>query len=294
MDPNKDIEELPEITFDDTDEGESVSVDDFIKQLEEKEKDLHITAETSVIEIAEAFEDGEIPDYLQSTIETSVQQQSMTVLPMVAPPKQDNAVAHKLEVEVAELKTTIAKMEADRDEMFKNSQRRARDFETFKARAERERKDTFQNQIGNVAMLMLPALDNLHRALDAAEHLPDEKTGPFQQFFDGIAIVSEQINDILSKMGIRPIRTIGEDFDPHYHEAVATEETDEYPANTVCGEVLQGYIAGDRVIRHSLVKVAKPLQAETPANECAATGNDVLRTPKPNSSPHKPHKELEL
>ncbi|HLA94302.1 MAG TPA: nucleotide exchange factor GrpE, partial [Pyrinomonadaceae bacterium] len=183
MDPNKDIEELPVISFDDDDEGESVSVDDFIKQLEEKEKDLHITADTSIIEIAGAFEDGEIPDYLQSTIEASVT--PMTVLPIIAPPvpKVDEAAARKLEGEIAELKAKITKMESDRDEMFKNSQRRARDFESFKARAERERKDTFQSQIGNVATLMLPARDNLHRALDSAEHLPDEKTGAFQQFF---------------------------------------------------------------------------------------------------------------
>ena len=84
------------------------------------------------------------------------------------------------------------------------------------------------------------------------------KPTPFKIFNDGIAIVSEQINDILNKMGIKPIRTVGEEFDPHYHEAVATEETDDHPPNTVCGELLRGYIAGDRVIRHSMVRVAMP------------------------------------
>ncbi|MCV4725260.1 nucleotide exchange factor GrpE, partial [Escherichia coli] len=61
---------------------------------------------------------------------------------------------------------------------------------------------------------MLPALDNLHRALDAAEHLPGEKNESFQHFYDGIALVSEQINDILNKMGIKPILSLGEEFDP--------------------------------------------------------------------------------
>lgn len=252
MDPEKNIDEVVD-TFDEG--GEEVSVDDFIRQLEEKEKDLHITAETSIIEIAEGFEDDEIPEFLKDALEPKQSGGSITVAP--ASPNNHAGEVKKLESELGKLKATIAKMETDRDEMFKNSQRRTKDFEALKARAERERKETFQNQISNVAMLMLPALDNLHRALDSVEHLADEKSEAFQQFYQGIALVSEQINEILNKMGIKPIRTIGEEFDPHYHEAVATEETSEYPPNYVCGEMLRGYIAGERVIRHSMVKVAR-------------------------------------
>lgn len=248
MDQEKNTEEVAD-TFLDADEGESVSVDDFIKQLEEKEKDLHITVETSIIEIEASFDDHDEPAFLVKPPQPAV--------PQVAPPPATVASSPKVEAQLAELKATIAKMEADREEIFKNSQRRTKDFEAFKSRAERERKDTFQNQIGNVAMLMLPALDNLHRALEAAENVPGEKSETFKQFYEGIDLVSEQINEILNKMGIRPIRTVGEEFDPHFHEAVATEETDEYPANTICGEILRGYIAGERVIRHSLVKVSK-------------------------------------
>lgn len=258
MDPEKNTEEVAD-TFLDADEGESVSVDDFIKQLEEKEKDLHITVETSIIEIEASFDDHDEPAFLVKPSKTADDQ--------AAPRRVAEAPSSRMEEHVAELKATIAKMETDRDEMFKNSQRRTRDFEAFKSRAERERKDTFQNQIGNVAMLMLPALDNLHRALESAEHVPDEKSDTFQQFYEGIALVSEQINEILQKMGIRPIRTVGEEFDPHVHEAVATEETEEYSANTVCGEVLRGYIAGERVIRHSLVRVAKSSQTSTDGQE---------------------------
>lgn len=256
-------------TFLDADEGESVSVDDFIKQLEEKEKDLHITVETSIIEIEASFDDHDEPAFLVKP--------PVTAIPHVAPPLAVAAPSPRMDPHVAELKATIAKMEADREEIFKNSQRRTKDFEAFKSRAERERKDTFQNQIGNVAMLMLPALDNLHRALEAAGSVPDGKSDTFEQFYEGIALVSEQINEILNKMGIRPIRTVGEEFDPHFHEAVATEETDAYPANTICGEILRGYIAGERVIRHSLVKVAKSAQSQKNAvEEASETEADIF------------------
>lgn len=252
MDPEKNIDEVVD-TFDG---GDEVSVDDFIKQLEEKEKDLHITMDTSIIEIAESFDDGNLPEFLKEALDEAEAAAIKAPTAPLAVPNADKSTIKRLEVDVRNLQQTIAKMEADRDEMFKNSQRRSKDFEAFKTRAERERKETFQNQIGNVATLMLPALDNLHRALESAEHLPGEKSDAFQQFYEGIALVSEQINDILSKMGIKPIRTVGEDFDPHYHEAVATDDSGEYPQNTITGEILRGYIAGDRVIRHSMVKVA--------------------------------------
>lgn len=251
MDPEKNIDEVVD-TFEG---GDEVSVDDFIKQLEEKEKDLHITLETSVIEIAESFNDGELPEFLKEALDeadAAANQPPASSAPLNA----DKIMIKRLEVDLKKLQATIAKMESDRDEMFKTSQRRSKDFDAFKSRAERERKETFQNQISNVATLMLPALDNLQRALDSAEHLPGEKSDAFEQFYQGIGLVSEQINDILSKMGIKPIRSIGEEFDPHYHEAVATDESGEWPQNTITDEILRGYIAGERVIRHSMVKVA--------------------------------------
>ena len=251
MDPNKDIEELQAASYAGTDEDDGVSVDDFFRQLEAKEKDLHITADTSIIEIAESFEDGDLPEALLAALDQAEKREVAR-----SSPEPADVFVKSLETEIQSLKSTIAKMEADREEMFKNSQRRAKDFESYKARAERERKDTFQTQVSNLATLMLPALDNLHRALDAAEHLSDEKSVAFQQFYEGIALVNEQISDILVKMGIRTIRTVGERFDPHYHEAVATEETSDHSPNMICGELLRGYIAGDRVIRHSMVKVA--------------------------------------
>jgi molecular chaperone GrpE len=268
MDQEKNIDEVVD-TFDG---GDEVSVDDFIKQLEEKEKDLHITMDTSIIEIAESFDDGNLPDFLKDALDEAEAAAIKAPAAPAAVPNADKSTIKRLEVDVKNRQATIAKMEADRDEMFKNSQRRSKDFEAFKSRAERERKETFQSQIGNVATLMLPALDNLHRALDSAEHLPGEKSDAFQQFYEGIALVSEQINDILSKMGIKPIPTVGEDFDPHYHEAVATDDSGEYPQNTITGEILRGYIAGERVIRHSMVKVAMG---------SARPVEDMFSTPEP-------------
>jgi molecular chaperone GrpE len=70
---------------------------------------------------------------------------------------------------------------------------------------------------------MLPALDNLDRALQFAAELPEADRSRFAQFYDGIVLVNQQVNEVFAGMGIETIRTVGEAFDPHFHEAVAVE-----------------------------------------------------------------------
>lgn len=262
MDPNNENENS-EIVFELADEeavDETTSVDDFIRELEAKEKDLHITAETTFIELAADFDGDEIPDFLRQDVS---EEGSKTVKPAVSEPEPlDPAALRKLEGEVASLKTKIAGLEEERSELYKNSQRRLKDFEAFKTRTERERKETYQRQLTNLASQMLPALDNLDRALQCASDLPAERQGAFAQFFDGIVLVNQQVNEVLVGMGMEPIVTVGERFDPNLHEAVAVDEESELPPNTVTAELLRGFRIGDNVIRHSMVKVSKAPKEE--------------------------------
>ena len=103
---------------------------------------------------------------------------------------------------------------------------------------------------------MLPVVDNLNRALDSSGHITDESSQDIKQFFEGIVLVSQQLNEILAEMGVQPIIAVGERFDPHFHEAVAAETTDEFPSQTVTAELLRGYRLGEKVIRPSMVKVS--------------------------------------
>ena len=255
MDPNKEIENLGEIA-DDAETGENVSVDDFIKQLEAKEKDLHITAETTIIEIGESFDDGNLPDFLVQDLKLEAVPPPVAAAVAPARAPESNVASAELEKEIAGLKERVSQIQAERDELVQASHRRAKDFDNFKSRTERERSETFQSQIGNLATQMLPALDNLNRAVDFALAMPEEQRTSIQQFLDGVVLVNQQVNDVLAEMGIQPIATVGEAFDPHFHEAVVTEETDEFAPNPVSAELLRGYRIGNRVIRHSMVKVA--------------------------------------
>ena len=130
---------------------------------------------------------------------------------------------------------------------------------------DRERRGAFIEQICTLASQMLPVLDNLERALQSVENNQLKKGPEFQQFYEGIVLVNQQVNEIFAGMGVQPIESIGEIFDPNLHEAVAAETRDDLPGNTVSGEMLRGYRIGNRVIRHSMVKVttspAKPASA---------------------------------
>ncbi len=69
-------------------------------------------------------------------------------------------------------------------------------------------------------------------------------------------LVNQQLGEVLEEMGVQPIVAVGEPFDPHFHEAVATETNDEVPPHTITAELLRGYRIDDKVIRASMVKVS--------------------------------------
>jgi molecular chaperone GrpE len=239
----------------------STSIEDFLKEIEEKERDLHITAEM-VIEIDEPdFNEETLPEFFKKELSDET-----GIVPLNNPqttgksnrPASQTAIS-LLENEIIKLQSKISTNETERAELHKMLQRRQTDFENYKKRVERERNDTFLKQLSNLAGQMLPVLDNLNRALDSASNFSDGKMQDFQYFFDGIVLVNQQLNEVLAEMGITPITAVGEHFDPHFHEAAATEETDEVPPNTITAEFLRGYRIGDKVVRASMVKVSRKL-----------------------------------
>lgn len=233
----------------------SLSIDDFIKELEAKEKDLNIFSEL-VIEVDESdFADSDNVEPKLAELPAVDKIPLETATANAAPINFDEI--NKFKGEISDLKTKISKMETDRVELLELARRRQIDFENYKNRTERERSETFRNQLSNLARQMLPVLDNMNRALDSTVNLSDERTQDFQQFFEGIALVNQQLGEVLTEMGVQPIVSVGEIFNPHFHEAVATEETNEVPPHTVTAELLRGYRIDEKIIRPSMVKVSK-------------------------------------
>ncbi|TMU85598.1 nucleotide exchange factor GrpE [Bacillus sp. BHET2] len=124
------------------------------------------------------------------------------------------------------------------------------DFDNFRRRinVENEAKEKYRAQ-GLIAEL-LPALDNFERALNIEAESEQTK-----QLLQGMEMVHRSLVDALKKEGVEPIDAVGQEFDPHLHQAVMQTEDENFDSNVVVEEFQKGYKLKDRVIRPSMVKV---------------------------------------
>lgn len=255
MDFNNETEDN-NLSVEEIDAENSLSIEDFIKELEAKEKDLHISSDLSIEIDASDFDDTNPPEFIKQEFPAKPVK-SIEVKPvMPEKPAVPEKLSADLEEKLSQVTSKLSKVETERSELAETIRRRQVDFDNYKKRTERERRETFVNQLSNLAKQMLPVLDNLNRALDFAITHREGRSADFHQFFEGIVLVNQQLNDVLAEMGVSPIISVGEKFDPHFHEAVATEMSENYPPNTVTGELLRGYKIGDKVIRAAMVKVS--------------------------------------
>ena len=161
--------------------------------------------------------------------------------------------------EVAELVATRAelkRLEGEVKELKDSLARRQADFENYRKRMERERSETYNRVVVEIAAKLLPVLDNLKRALETEASVEASESDEFRHFLSGVDLIYKQLNGVLDALGVKPVLAEGELFDPHLHEAVVTEPTDDYEPDTVMQEIVRGFRVGDKLIRPALVKVA--------------------------------------
>jgi molecular chaperone GrpE len=158
--------------------------------------------------------------------------------------------------ELIATRAELRRVESERDELREALARRQADFENYRKRVERDRTDNYNRMVGDVVSKLLPVLDNLRRALDAEETVQESESKEFRHFLHGVELIYKQLNAVLEGLGLQPIAALGHPFDPHVHEAVVTEQTDEYEPDTVIQEIAPGYRLGEKLLRPAIVKVA--------------------------------------
>jgi molecular chaperone GrpE len=158
--------------------------------------------------------------------------------------------------ELVASRAELKRLQTALDEAKEGLARRQADFENYRKRIERERADAHNRVVGDVARKLLPVVDNLARALDAEKTVQSHESREFRHFLHGVELINKQLSDVLESLGILPIVSVGERFDPHIHEAVVTEPSDQYEPDTVTEELARGYRIGDRLLRPAMVKVA--------------------------------------
>lgn len=127
------------------------------------------------------------------------------------------------------------------------------EYDNFRKRSQKEKEAIYGDSVALVVREWLPVIDNLDRAEWAADQY---ESGESRRIAEGIAMIRKQVQDVLEKLGIEVIDCCGQAFDPNLHDAVMHVEDDTAGASTVVEELRKGYRRADRVIRHSVVKVA--------------------------------------
>lgn len=160
------------------------------------------------------------------------------------------------QAEVSILEEEVARLKGERQELIDQMARRQADFDNYRKRLERERAETYGRVAADVASELLPVVDNLRRALEAEASSAAGESEEFRNFLRGVELIARQLNGVLEQLGVQEVEAVGRPFDPHFHEAVATEQTDEHEPDTVTQEIQRGYRIGERLLRPAMVKVA--------------------------------------
>jgi molecular chaperone GrpE len=145
-----------------------------------------------------------------------------------------------------------AELQRERDEFKDLLLRKTAEFDNYRRRTERERQTQADTAAADLLEELLPLVDDLERALQA-------EAGPegAEAYRLGVELIHRQLLDLLRKRDVKPIEALGADFDPHYHQAVTHEAAAGHREGEVIEEYRRGYTLGDRLLRPSMVKVAK-------------------------------------
>ena len=137
-----------------------------------------------------------------------------------------------------------------RDEYYDLLLRKTAEFDNYRKRTDRERRELADYAASNVLGELLPVVDDLERALAA---LTDDTQA--ETYRAGVELIHKQMLELLSKHGVTPLEAIGKPFDPNFHQAVAREIGAPTDDGIVLDEFRRGYMLGDRLLRAAMVKV---------------------------------------
>lgn len=149
--------------------------------------------------------------------------------------------------EKGEIKDMVPKQEFD--DLNDRLKRLLAEFENFKKRSSKERESLYNMVLSDMVESILPVVDNLENAAKV-----ETKDEGYKQ---GVDMVLKQFKDVLVQKGVTEIKTVGEVFNPEFHEAVSRAQNDEFESDVISVEFRKGYKIGNKVIRHSMVVVTE-------------------------------------
>jgi molecular chaperone GrpE len=150
----------------------------------------------------------------------------------------------------------LAELQRERDDYYDRWVRKAAEFDNYRRRVERERREQADHAVVRLLQELLLVVDDF----DLAQMAGGDGTADVIEgggYRKGVELIHAKLHDLLRKHGVRPIEAIGADFDPNLHQAVVQEVSPAHRDGEVIGELRKGYMMGDRLLRPAMVKVAK-------------------------------------
>jgi molecular chaperone GrpE len=163
-----------------------------------------------------------------------------------------------LQATIAELNQSIESLKSQLEDRSTQYMRLAADFENFRKRTQKEKEEQEEQVKCSTVKELLPVVDNFERARTQLK----PQTEPEMVIHKSYQGVYRQLVDAMKKLGVSAMSAEGQEFDPNLHEAVMREATDAYPEGAIMEELMRGYVLGDRVLRHAMVKVAAAPDAD--------------------------------
>ena len=184
--------------------------------------------------------------------EPEAQQPQQETLPQEEKPGEEGSLPEVIQLkreEFLEVKNHIAGLEKERDEMKALAQRVQADFDNFRRRNATVMTDCREEGLRSCIKELLPVLDNFDRAMESSKGVQND-------WLEGVRLVQRQLMETLGKCGLKEIPAEGM-FDPNLHEAVMQEAAEGAESGAILAVFQKGYQVNDRIIRHSMVKVAQ-------------------------------------
>ena len=145
----------------------------------------------------------------------------------------------------------LAKLQAERDALLDRVARTQAEFDNYRKRSAREQADFRDYAAADAVKSLLPVIDSFDLALKAPS------SGEDSELRKGVELIRKQLDEVLARMGVKPVPAVGEVFDPRFHEAIEMVETDDAEDNHVITELTRGYKIKDRLLRPAMVRVAR-------------------------------------
>ncbi len=155
-----------------------------------------------------------------------------------------------------ELEKKLEAKELEAKDIYDRLLRAAAEFENYKKRARRESDEFRKYANESLIEALLPVVDNLQRAVSSFK----ENSLGEEPLSEGVSLTLAEMFKVLERFNVTPIESVGQPFDPNFHEAVMQESSDAHPDNTVIQELQRGYRIHDRLLRPSMVVVSKKKQ----------------------------------